>query len=149
MPPTYQVVSLRVTTPHAKGWVAGRVAHFELREGATRRPSSNIPASSREAMDRLWGAGDRPLPAAVREEENRTSVMEVVLARGAMRFQARPEKLRFDYLGERLTADPLRNLGLLVEDVVRFAPQVRLGRGAASLREEPPREFEYPSKNAF
>jgi len=66
-----------------------------------------------------------------------------------MRFQTTADKFLFAYLGERKKAALLANFALLLRDVMKYAPQTLVNRGAYLLREETASLFEYPSKNAF
>jgi hypothetical protein len=75
--------------------------------------------------------------------------LEIVLMRGVMRFQTRADKFLFAYLGERKQQGSPANFALLVRDVMKFAPQTLVNRGAYLLREETASLLEYPSKNAF
>lgn len=76
-------------------------------------------------------------------------LLEIVLTRAAMRFQIEADKFRFTTLGDRATADPGRNLGLLAQEMMKRAPDALVNRGAFHLREDPAGVMSYPSKNAF
>ena len=75
-------------------------------------------------------------------------LLEVLLARAAMRFQIEGERFRFNYLGDRKRPDVAENFALLVRDMMKFAPHAAVNRGAYLLRENST-GFEYPSKHAF
>ena len=75
--------------------------------------------------------------------------MEVLLARAVMMFQIESEQFRFNYLGDRKRPELAENFALLVQDVMKFAPQAIVNRGAHLLRENTTTAFEYPSKHAF
>jgi len=103
-----------------------------------------------------WSAGLRgrsmsqPAPEYVsRESHVPRLLLEVLLARAVMRFQVEAERFRFDYLGERKRPELSENFALLVQDVMKFAPQAMVNRGAHLLRENTTTVFEYPSKHAF
>jgi len=72
-----------------------------------------------------------------------------LLARAVMRFQIEGERFRFKYLGDRKRPDVAENFALLVRDMMKFAPQAAVNRGAYYLRENSSTGFEYPSKHAF
>jgi hypothetical protein len=73
----------------------------------------------------------------------------VLLAGAVMRFQIEGERFRFNYLGDRKRTELAENFALLVQDVMKFAPQAIVNRGACFLRENSATVFEYPSKHAF
>ena len=76
-------------------------------------------------------------------------ILELVLTRSTMRFQMRADNFQFTYLGDRAAEDDAANFSLLVQDVVKSAPQALVNRGAFQLRDHPNEFFRYPSKNAF
>jgi hypothetical protein len=76
-------------------------------------------------------------------------LLEIVLTRATMRFQCQADKLNFQCLGERATPDAAANFSLLVQDLMKGAPQALVNRGAFHLRDHPGEYFRYPSKNAF
>jgi hypothetical protein len=115
---------------------------------------SQSPA--RSALDSWWPVGPRyrsasqPAPDYVsRESQVPTLLLEVLLARAVMRFQIEGDRFRFQYLGDRKRPDVAENFTLLVRDVMQFAPQAIMNRGALFLRENTSTDFEYPSKHAF
>jgi hypothetical protein len=84
-----------------------------------------------------------------RESQAPRLLLEVLLAGAVMRFQIEGERFRFNYLGERKRPELDENFALLVQDVMKFAPQAMVNRGAYFLRENTTTVFEYPSKHAF
>jgi len=102
---------------------------------------------------RASGYGFEParyeLPAWGEEEMKFHLLLEIVLSRSATRFQTQADKFLFLYLGERKQSGLLENFALLVQDLMKFAPQAMANRGAFFLRENTTRVFEYPSKHAF
>ena len=136
---------------------AGDVGHFEMVSIAPKPPASTEfwePRTLRELiMDDdidVIIPGDRADREDRRRETRvRRAVLEIVLARVTMRFHLEADKCLFNYLGDRKTSSVSENFRLLVRDLMAFAPQALLNRGAFFLREEPPTVFEYPSKNAF
>jgi hypothetical protein len=76
-------------------------------------------------------------------------LLEVLLARAVMRLQIEGDRFRFNYLGDRKRPEVAENFVSLVRDVMKFAPQAIVNRGAYFLRENSASVFEYPSKHAF
>ena len=117
------------------------------------RPTFNQHSTSNSQdsiANYLFGGDSDPLrEVRVREEQTFHSILEIVLIRGVMRFQTTADKFLFAYLGERKKAALLANFALLLRDVMKYAPQTLVNRGAYLLREETASLFEYPSKNAF
>jgi hypothetical protein len=85
------------------------------------------------------------------EERHERLLLEVVLSRAVLRYSITADKapLLFQYLGERRTRDVLHNFTLLVQDLMKFAPQAAVNQGAHLFRENAEKPFSYPSKNAF
>ncbi len=107
-------------------------------------------------LDSWWPVGPRgrsasqPAPEYVtRECQVPKLLLEVLPARAAMRLQIEGERFRFNYLGDRKQPELAENFALLVRDVMKFAPQAMVNRGAYCLRENASGIFEYPSKHAF
>ncbi len=107
-------------------------------------------------LDSWWTVRPRgrsvsqPAPEYVsRESQAPRLLLEVLLAGAGMRFQIEGERFRFNYLGDRKRPELAENFVLLVQDVMRFAPQAMVNRGAYFLRENTATVFEYPSKHAF
>ena len=79
-------------------------------------------------------------------------LLEIVISGAALRYSIvadRPESLLFQYLGARRTGDVTSNFKLVVEDIVKAAPQATINRGAYYLRENAATPFYYPSRHAF
>src|SRR5262245_19316842 len=132
---------------------AGRV-HLTVFEQERVTPSR--PQPLQKALDPWWDlkprgrSTARPAPEYVtRESQVPKFLLELLLTRAVMRFQIEGERFRYHYLGDRKQPEVLDNFVLLVRDVMHFAPQAVLNRGAYVLRENPATLFEYPSKHAF
>jgi hypothetical protein len=85
-------------------------------------------------------------------ERNERWLLEITITGGALRYcvnadQAGP--LLFRYLGDRAGDDLQANFTLLVQDILKAAPQAAINRGAYYLRENSDKVFAYPSRNAF
>jgi hypothetical protein len=126
-----------------------RLTVFEQRRVTPSQPPLQAALES-------WSAGLRgrsmsqPAPEYVsRESQVPRLLLEVLLARAVMRYQIEAERFRFNYLGERKRPELAENFALLVQDVMRLAPQAIVNRGAYFLRENSTTVFEYPSKHAF
>ena len=92
----------------------------------------------------------RPAPEYVsRESQVPRLLLEVLLARAVMRLKIEGERFRFNCLGDRKRPELAENFALLAQDVMKFAPQAIMNRGAYFLRENNLGVFEYPSKHAF
>ncbi len=109
-----------------------------------------------DALDAWWPIGRRrrptspPAPEYISHESQVPKLLlEALLARSVMRLQIEGDRFRFNYLGDRKQPELAENFALLVRDVMQFAPQAIVNRGAYFLRENSPRVFEYPSKHAF
>ncbi len=76
-------------------------------------------------------------------------MLEIVLMNGTSRYSIDANEFAFDNLGSQFSDQPKTNLGRLVQDVVNFAPQAGLNRGAYLLAENDAETFMYPSKAAF
>ena len=110
----------------------------------------------RETLDTWWPAKPRGRsfsPSAPeyisREREVPKHLLEVLLTGAVMRLQIEGERFRFNYLGDRKRPELAENFALLARDVMSFAPQALVNRGAYFLRQNTPAVFEYPSKHAF
>jgi len=86
---------------------------------------------------------------STKEEQNFHLVLEIILTRAVGRYSVTADRFNFACLGERQTNSLPENFALLVRDLIRFAPQAALNRGALHLRENSWELFTYPSKNAF
>ena len=65
------------------------------------------------------------------------------------RYSVTADRFNFAYLGDRRTESLPENFALLTRDLIQFAPQAALNRGASDLRENTGKLLTYPSKNAF
>ena len=109
-----------------------------------------------DALDSWWPVGPRrrsasqPAPEYVtRESQVPKLMLQLLLTRAVMRLQIEGEQFRFNYLGDRKRPELAENFALLVRDLMQFAPQAIVNRGAYFLRENASAGFEYPSKHAF
>ena len=97
-----------------------------------------------------------PPPAELeksRREEQQTKLwLEIILVGAATRYRINADLSAvalFQYLGERRTKELPRNFSLLVQDVMRGAPQAALNHGAYTIRENADELVSYPSKTVF
>ena len=86
-----------------------------------------------------------------REQRADRHLLEIILSRAVLRYTIAADKspLLFNYLGERRTRDVNRDFALLVQDLLKYAPQAAINRGAYYLRENAPQPVPYPSRNSF
>ena len=98
-----------------------------------------------------WGhpSVEQVTDVSTKEEQNQHLVLELILTRAVARYSVTADKFNFAYLGPRRTKNLPENFALLVRDLIQFAPQAALNRGAFHLRENTGAPFTYPSKNAF
>ncbi|MBI5385305.1 MAG: hypothetical protein HZA90_11545 [Verrucomicrobia bacterium] len=99
--------------------------------------------------DADYPSASRVVEETTVEERNFRFILEIVLTRAVQRFSIAADRFNFAYLGARRSADPAENFAELVRDLIQFAPQAALNRGAFCLRERLAEPFCYPSKNAF
>lgn len=85
-----------------------------------------------------------------KEEHHDLLLLEIILAGGTIRYSLNSGKapFLFAHLGERRTNNVLQNFALLIQELLRGAPQACLNRGASRLREND-LNFCYPGKTAF
>jgi hypothetical protein len=111
-----------------------------------RRP---VPGMA-QRLESFMGPESMPVTDYVRDEERSFHLcLEIITMRSARRFTAQADRLNYMYLGARLADRAAKNFPLLMQDILRFAPQAAVNSGAFNLRERAPRLFEYPSKGAF
>ena len=85
-------------------------------------------------------------------ERNERWLLEITITGGALRYGVNADQagpLLFRGLAERARDDLQTNFTLLVQDILKAAPQAAINRGAYYLRENSDKVFAYPSKNAF
>ncbi len=111
-----------------------------------------------EVRDRPIDTGRYAPPVAYRretkEEQSDHAVVEIIITRAALRYTMKMDRLdcmSFAYLGPRRTQNWVENFALMVQDMIKFAPQAAVNRGAYSFREQAvePYSVNYPSKGAF
>jgi hypothetical protein len=156
LPPSKQVHRLDCTAPALLIYdPVGRSFPLEwanidmIAAGKVRTNESRIVESRNH-----WGSNDRGSIDWVsdtrrREERIDRLLLEVVVRGAVLRYSASAEKFTFAYLGDRVLKTPEENFVLLVRDLVSYAPQAVLNRGAYYLREAATEPTSYPSKNAF
>lgn len=76
-------------------------------------------------------------------------VAEIIITGAALRYSLTADKFNFSGLGERNMKNTVANFSLLVRDLIQFSTNATLNRGAAALRDDATRLFNYPTKNAF
>lgn len=86
---------------------------------------------------------------STKEEMNYRLLLEIVLTRAVGRYSVTAENFNFIGLGGRRTRNLPENFTLLVRELMKFAPNAMVNRGAACLREGSTETISYPSKNAF
>lgn len=86
---------------------------------------------------------------STREERSHHLLLEIILNRALLRYSADAAHFNYQYLGDRRGGDLLSNFALLVQDLIHFATNATVNRGACALRDNPAEPFDYPSKNAF
>ena len=89
-----------------------------------------------------------------KEEQSDHALLEIIITRAALRYTMKMDRLdcmSFQYLGPRRTQNWVENFALMVQDMIKFAPQAAVNRGAYSFREQAvePYSVNYPSKGAF
>ncbi len=89
-----------------------------------------------------------------KEEQSDHALLEIVIARAVLRYTLKMDRLdcmSFAYLGPRRTQNWADNFTLMVQDMIKFAPDAALNRGAYSIRGQgtEPYSLFYPSKAAF
>lgn len=82
-------------------------------------------------------------------EDNARIVIDIFLAQGTMRFQIEAESFLFKYSFDRPELNLPQKAGLLVQMLTQQAPQARVNRGAAALRDNTPGAAAYASKAAL
>lgn len=141
---------------------AGRVMMSEFKRVAT--PTFGQPLG--DSLAPIWTEQfpmqpadrlRRHLPKNVyctEEQQHQRFLVEIILAERGVRYSINADKsvaVLFQYLGERRTKDLSRNVSLLTQDLVRYAPpQAALNRGAYYIRENPEIPLApYANKTAF
>jgi hypothetical protein len=79
-------------------------------------------------------------------------LLEIIIRGGALRFSINSHEASgalFQYLGDRQVQGFAGNFQLLVRDVIQYAPEAALNRGACSIRDKPPQPLQYPNRKAF
>jgi hypothetical protein len=84
-----------------------------------------------------------------RVEQRPNLIGEIIITDAVLRYSITASKFNFTYLGARNMENLGANFSLLMRDVIQFASNARLNRGAAALRDDATQILGYPSKNAF
>ena len=84
-----------------------------------------------------------------REEQRLDLLGEIIITGAVLRYTVTASKFNFAYLGERNMGNIAANFSLLMRDVMQFATNARLNRGAEALQNDATKFLSYPSKNAF
>ena len=84
-----------------------------------------------------------------REERNFHLLGEIIITGAALRYTMTADKFNFAGLGRRQTKSITENFSLLFRDIIEFAANAALNRGADAIRTGASEIFSYPSKNAF
>ena len=91
-----------------------------------------------------------PVTDFVHDEEKKFHLcLEIITMRSVLRFSAQADRLNYMYLGARRADRAANNFPLLVQDILRFAPQAAVNSGAFNIRERAQRLFDYPARGAF
>lgn len=87
-----------------------------------------------------------------KEERVEHLLLEIIITRGVLRYTVcadKPGGFFFQYLGDRRVRDLTVNFNMVVQDLVKYAPEAILNCGATRIRDTPDQRFAYPSKTAF
>jgi hypothetical protein len=100
-----------------------------------------------------FGGGDKTIVSHdLKEERHDRWLLEFVISGAGLRYNVNAEVARpklFLGLGERRTNDLAANFKLLVQDMVKGAPQATVNRGVHYLCENSAKPLHYPTKKAF
>jgi hypothetical protein len=111
-----------------------------------------------EVADRPVYRGRYTPPVAYRretkEEQSDHAVLEIIITGAALRYTMKMDRLdcmSFEYLGPRRTQNWLENFSLMVRDMIQFAPQAAVNRGAYSIQGQGGESYSlgYASKTSF
>jgi hypothetical protein len=126
---------------------AGQVNLTEFKDVRT---ETKVPSRS---YGRFGGGSEKTIvDHNLKEEHHDRWLLEFVLAGAALRYNLNADLARptlFLGLGERQTSDLAANFKLLVQDMLKGAPQAAINRGAYYLRENSLEPFRYPAKKMF
>lgn len=107
--------------------------------------------SSQQGGGRHYGyvMAREPMTTETRKEH---LLLEIIVTRAVLRYTIiadRPGGLSFEYLGARQVKGVAGNFLLVVQDVLKFAPEAAINLGAQEIRENSAKPFIYPSKTSF
>jgi hypothetical protein len=140
----YDPLGRAVPIPWGQVWIvsAGTIRHFKMGETVTENWVSHY--------NPVTGVSRR-LETDVRHHvaDNLCGLLEIVLAKRAMRFAIEIEHFLFKFVMDRPNLSAGEKLGTLVSLLAEHAPHVALNRGAAALCAQPPGCVTYSSKAAF
>jgi hypothetical protein len=100
-------------------------------------------------QQQLYSAEDQQFETISREEQRLHLLGEIMITGAVLRYTFTASKFNFACLGQRNMGNAAANFSLLMRDLMQFATNARLNRGAGALRSDATRFFSYPSKNAF
>ena len=86
------------------------------------------------------------------EKQRERWLLEIIIRGGSLRFSVNSHEasaMLFQYLGDRQVQGFAGNFQLLVRDIIQYAPEAAQNRGAASIREQQPKPFQYANRKAF
>ena len=94
---------------------------------------------------------ERTVKVEYTSKENTAKLLraEIVLSGGVAQYSIEAEGFNFETLGERVTQDKEVNFCGLMRQLVKYAPQAGLNRGATAVLAEPPQFTVYPGKNSL
>ena len=125
---------------------AGQVSLTEFKDVRT---ETKVPSRSYGR----FGAGEKTVvDHNLKEERHDRWLLEFLLAGAALRYNVNADDARptlFLGLGDRRTNDVAANFKLLVQAMLKGAPQAAINRGAYYLRENSAEPFRYPMKKVF
>jgi hypothetical protein len=128
---------------------AGKVMMTEFNETKASKRGL-LDAASRVAREGVIYAST--MQPGICEEQHERCLLEIIPTGAAVRYNINADKSvsqLFQSLGARRTDDLRRNFTLLVQDILRAAPEAAINRGAYYLRENAATPFAYPSKQSF
>jgi hypothetical protein len=125
---------------------AGQVNLTEFKDVRSER---KVPGRS---YGRFGGGQETVVDHNLKEERHDRWLLEIVITGAELRYNLNADLARptvFLGLGERQTNDLATNFKLLVQDMLKGAPQAAINRGADYLRENSAEPFRYPAKKMF
>jgi len=118
---------------------AGAVPHVEISSAQTQRTAMR----SHPGFG-LWS--QKPGETRSHLETERQFILELIVGRGAARYELQAHEFPFTGVVDRPTAPLIEKFVWLVREMTRRAPQARLNRGALDIREGVALVRGYPSR---